>query len=288
MATFNIDGLELGKDNYDKLLSIFHIGTDVKRSLLQFYIADKRLDLLEFLTKISKTYLECEDVKHARKRSLSIQPADLGLNTINTVLKYNCFDIFWDCCLLDTSFEDLLNQHKDELYRIYIRSNRQHDLPRISTEYSSSYLSKQDWEFLFEKKECMNMVQDGNVKNISATKGITVSCLDSYLNFLILNAVCPLFKSLLAVSECQMIISNTAVYESEVEQHAFLDMWNKIEMHILLISEHCQLKDHFRLKCEAVKTARYNRTLARENRKYILEEAFNSPDFIDVGINYGN
>lgn len=286
MATLDIDALEKGKENYDKLLAVFHIGTDVKRSLLQFYLHDKKLYLLEFLTKISKTFLQFEDVKLARKRSSFIQPADLGLNTVDTVLKYNCFDIFWDCCLLNTSLEDILNHHKKELYRIYLHPNQQHDLPNMSTEYSSSYISKDHWEFLFKTGECRNMIEDDNVENIFASKEITVSRLDSTLNFVILKTVCPLFKSLLALSECQIGISKTAVYESEIQTSAFHKTWNQIEMHILHIGEHCQPKDYFRDKCIAVKGARFNKTLAQENRKCILDEAFSNPEFIDVGIVY--
>ncbi|CAG2185939.1 PPP4R3 [Mytilus edulis] len=283
MATLDIDTLEKRKENYDKLLAVFHIGTDVKRSLLQFYLHDKKLSLLEFLTKISKTlnFLQFEDVKLARKRSSFIQPADLGLNTVDTVLKYNCFDIFWDCCLLNTSLEDILNHHKEKLYSIYLHSNKQHDLPNMSTEYSSSYISKDHWEFLFKTGECRKMIEDDNVENIFASKGITVSRLDSNLNIVILETVCPLFKSLLALSECQIGISKTAVNESDIQTSAFHDTWNQIEMHILRLGKHCKSKDYFRRKCIAVKRARFNKTLAQENRKRILDEAFNNPEFID-------
>lgn len=273
---------KLEKENYDRLLAVFHIGSDVKRYLLDYYLSQNHLDLLDWLTNISKNFLQFEDIKRARKRSSKIKPSDLGINTVNTVLKYNCFDLFWDCCLLNTSLEDILNNHKDELYRIYRNSNRNYAGPSMSTQYSSQCLTKDQWDVLFKTEEHMVVDPEGSEKNISASPGLTVSSLDSNLNVLILNIVCPLYKTVNSLSECQIRISRTAVLEYEIETPVFEDILNKIETHILFIGIHCQFWDHFHRKFTAVKQTTFNRTLAQENRKIILEEGFNNPDLLNV------
>lgn len=288
MATLSFDDFDLEKENYDRLLAVFHIGTDVKRYLLEYYLRQNNLDLLDWLTNISKNFLQFEDIKRARKRSSKIQTSDLGDNTVDTVLKHNCFDLFWDCCLLNTSLEDILNNHKDELYRIYRNSNRNYAGPSMSTQYSSQYLTKNQWEVLFTTEEHMVIDTEGGENNISACTGLTVSCLDSNLNVFILNIVCPLYKSVNAVSECQIRISRTAVLEYKIQTPVFEDIWDKIETHILSIGTHCKFSDHFCRKCTAVKRTTFNRTLAHENRKGILEEGFNNPDLVDVSFIYNN
>lgn len=284
MATSDIDNFKLEKENYDRLLAVFHIGTDVKRYLLEYYLTQNHLNLLDWLTNISKNFLQFEDIKRARKRSSKIKPADLGVNTIDTVLKYNCFDLFWDCCLLHTSLEDILNNHKDELYRIFRNSNRNYAGPSMSTQNSSQCLTKDQWNVLFKTEEHMVTDPEGGENNISASPGLTVSSLDSNLKKIILNIVCPLYKSVNAVSECQIRISRTAVLKYEIETPVFEDIWNKIETHILFIGIHCQFSDHFRRKCTAVKQTTFNRSLAQENRKIILEEGFNNPDLVNVSL----
>lgn len=264
------------KDNYDRLISVFHAGTDVKRCLLDFFLRKKHLDLLDWLTNISKSFLQFEDVKNARRKSSIIQATDLGLNTIDTVLKYNCFDMFWDCCLLYSSLEDILNSHKDELYRIYLNSKREH--------MCSPCLTKDQWEVLYHTEASEVIGEHQNTENVFASKGVTVSCLDSKLNFIILNIVCSLFKSVNAISECQVHISKFAVQICEIKNDVFDDLWEKMVTNILLISRHCQLYDHFRIKCEVTKCSRFNRIVVQDNRKIILEEAFNNPVFIDVSI----
>lgn len=282
MATLNFDDFDLEKENYDRLLAVFHIGTDVKRYLLEYYLRQNNLDMLDWLTNISKNFLQFEDIKRARKRTSKIQPSDLGVNTVDTVLKHNCFDLFWDCCLLNTSLEDILNNHKDELYRIYRNSNRNNAGPSMSTQNSSQCLTKDQWDVLFEEQTSND--PEGGENNISACTGLTVSCLDSNLNVLILNIVCPLYKSVHAVSECQIMISRTAVLEYKILTPVYEDIWNKIETNILFIGTHCKLSEHVGRKCRAVKQTTFNRRLAQENRKGILEEGFNNPYLVTVRI----
>ncbi|XP_052085224.1 uncharacterized protein LOC127722390 [Mytilus californianus] len=270
----------LGKENYDRLLSVFHTGTDVKRSLLEQYLREKHLNLLDWLTDLNQTFLKFDDIKRAIKRSSTINLKDLELSTIDILLKFNCFDLFWDVCLLNTRLEEILNSHKEELLGIYQNSIGQHGLPSLSTEQYTPSLTKKQWEILFKSGESCGIKEEGNAADISATKDITLSNLDETLNVLLLYTVCPLFQSVNTVSECQIQISKIAVLHSECERFAFENLWNRIESHIISIAAHCKLSGYFKRKCEATKQTFFNKTLSQENRKCILEDAFNNPDFI--------
>ncbi|CAG2234365.1 unnamed protein product [Mytilus edulis] len=215
MAESSEDALKSGsdKENFDRLMSLFRTGTEIKQRLLEYYISRKELNLIDWLSVLSNNFLQFEDVKRAHRRSSTVQSTDLGDNTINTVLMCYCFEMFWDCCLLDTCLESFLNIHKDELYRSYVNSQKQSELPSLSSEphstsgleNSTPIITKDQWEFLFKNGE--------NEKCILASNGITVSCLDSYQNIFILSIVCSLFKAVKAVSECQIQISKIAALQ---------------------------------------------------------------------------
>ncbi|CAC5369364.1 unnamed protein product [Mytilus coruscus] len=269
-----------GKENYDRLLSVFHTGTDVKRSLLEQYLREKHLNLLDWLTDVNQTFLKFDDVKRAIKRSSTIQLTDLELSTIDILLKFHCFDMFWELCLLNTRLEEILNSHKEELLRIHHNSIRQHGLPSFSTEQYTPNLTKNQWDILFKSGESSEIKGEGNVADISATKDITLSSLDKPLNILLLYTVCPLFQSVITVSNCQIQISKIAVLNSECKCFMFEKLWNIIESHIISIAAHCKLSDYYKGKCETTKQTFFNKTLSQENRKCILEDAFNNPDFI--------
>ncbi|CAG2233585.1 unnamed protein product [Mytilus edulis] len=229
-----------GKENYDRLLSVFHTGTDVKRSLLEQYLREKHLNLLDWLTDLNQTFLKFDDVKRAIKRSSTIDFKDLELSTIDIFLKFNCFDLFWDVCLLNTRLEEILNDHKDELLGIYQTSMTQYDIPSSSTKQYTPSLTKTQWEILFKSGKCSGIRKGGNVADISATKDITLSSLDETLNVLLLHTVCPLYKSVNIVSECQIQILKMAVINSECERFTFENLWNRIESHIISIASHCK------------------------------------------------
>ncbi|XP_071140066.1 uncharacterized protein [Mytilus edulis] len=268
------------KENYDRLLSVFHTGTDVKRSLLEQYLGEKHLNVLDWLTDLNQTFLKFDDVKRAIKRSSTIDLKDLELSTIDILLKFNCFDLFWDVCLLNTRLEEILNDHKDELLGIYQTSMTQYDLPSSSTKQYTPSLTKTQWEILFKSGECSGIRKEGNVADISATKDITLSSLDETLNVLLLHTVCPLYKSVKIVSECQTQILQIAVFNSECERFTFEHLWNRIESHIISIASHCKQSDYFKRKCETTKQTFFNRNFSQDNRKCILEDAFNHPYFI--------
>lgn len=270
------------KKNFDRLMSLFRTGTEIKQRLLEYYISKKELNLIDWLSVLSNNFLQFEDVKRAHRRSSTVQSIDLGDNTINTVFMCYCFDIFWDCCLFDTCLEGFLNIHKDELYRSYVNSQKQTELPSVSsapystcsTENSIPIITKDQWEFLYKNDE--------NEKCLLASKGITVSCLDSYQNIFILSIVCSLFKALKAVSECQIEISKIAALQCFLTSNKFEEIWTKMKKHVVTIGENCANSDIFQGKCERIRETTYNRSLVQENRKYILQEALNNPHFIRV------
>lgn len=271
------------KDNYDRLMSVFHIGTYAKRCLLELFIKSNKLDLLDWLTNIGKHFIQFEDVKKALKRSSIVTPADLGLNTIDIILKYNCFDMFWNCCLLNTNLEDILNKHKKELNSIYQNSTKQ-------TEFSSSSVNltctKLQWELLFESKQCVENRQEENVDVISASKGITVSNLDTNLSFLILYIVCPVFKAVYTISEFQIRISKIAARENDmhIRNRDFDDIWNNMEINILVLGKQCQMEEQFRNCCATTKCKRVNQILAQGYRKCVLKDPLDNHDIILVSI----
>ncbi|VDI15219.1 Hypothetical predicted protein [Mytilus galloprovincialis] len=284
MAESSTAGLMSGteKENFDRLMSLFRTGTEIKQRLLEYYISKKKLNLIDWLSILSNNFLQFEDVKRAHRRSSTVQSTDLGDNTINTVLMCYSFEMFWDCCLLDTCLESVLNIHKDELYRSYLYSQKQTELHSVSSapystsspENSTPIITKDQWEFLFkngEKEKC-----------ILASKGITVSCLDSYQNIFILSIVCSLFKAVKAVSECQILISKIAALQCYLTSNQFVEIWTKMEAHIVTIGKNCANSDIFQGKCARLRETTYNRSLVQENRKYILQEALNNPSFIRV------
>lgn len=284
MAESSNDTLKSGtdKENFDRLMSLFRTGTEIKQRLLEYYISRKELNLIDWLSVLSNNFLQFEDVKLAHRRSSTVQSTDLGDNTINTVFMCYCYEMFWDCCLLDTCLERFLNIHKDELYRSYVNSQKQTELPSVSSAPKSTstpennipIITKDQWEFLFKNDE--------NEKGLVASNGITVSCLDSYQNIFILSIVCSLFKAVKAVSECQIQISKIAALQRYFSGNEFLEIWTKMEEHIVTIGKNCANSGIFKSKCALIRKTTYNRSLVQKNRKYILQEALNNPSFIRV------
>lgn len=291
MAESNNDASEFrnrtyntGKEDYDRLLAVFHTGTNVKRCLLTQFLRENRLILLQWLTDLDQTFLRFDDVKRAIKRSSIIQLKDLEPSTIDILLKFHCFNMFWDKCLFNTRLEEVLNIHKDELLTIYQNSMTQDSIASMSTEQYAPSLSRNQWELLFKSVECCGIKGKGIYHEFFATKNISLSSLDETLNVLLLYTVCPLYKSMITVCECQIQITKLAVLNSECEKTTFEHLWNKIESHIIIISDHCMIFDDFKRECETIKHTFFNRTLSQEKRKPILEDAFNNPDFIRVSL----
>lgn len=266
--------------NYDRLLSVFHSGTDVKRCLLDHFLRRKQLNLFDWLTNLDQNFLYFEDVQRAVRRTAVIQVTDLESSTINILLKNNCFLMFWDICLPNNSLEDILNYHKSELYSIYQKSSNNNQLSSLSTEHYSPSLTKSQWELLFKTDNKPEIDQEGDIHYIS--KDITLSSLNSDLNCILLYIICPLFKSVIVVSDCQIQITKIAVYSSVVQKPKFEDIWNKIVADIIQIGIYCNTSDYFRNKCETVRQTVFNRTLSQDNRKCILQDAFKNPGFIQV------
>lgn len=262
-SEFRIKQKSSGKENYDRLLSVFHTGTHVKRCLLEQYLNEKKLDLFDWLTNLNQTsILTSEDVKRAIKRSSTIHLTDLEPTTLDILLKYKCYDMFWKLCLLNTRLEDILNSHKQELYRIYQNSIAHHHPSSYTEQYTPS-LTPVQWQLLFETYDLWGVKHC----DMPARTGITISCLDNNLNFLILYKVCPLFKSVITVSNCQTQISKIAARNSISEKPEFDDIWDKIEANIVKVGGHCKLSHYFQTKCTEIKQTIFNRTLSQRNRK---------------------
>lgn len=268
-----------GRENYDRLLSVFHTGSKAKLCLLETFFLAKDSNLLDWLSHLGQHFLQSADVQRALRKSSIIQVTDLEPGTVNTILQNTCFDMFWDVCLKDTTLEDTLNSYKDMLYQLYQRTIKQHT--SLSTEHYTPSLTKTQWEFLF-KTDDLGQINEG--ENYHANKDVTIYRLDNSLNFLLLYITCPLFKSVNAVSECQSQITKIAILQSELETPVFDDVWVKIETHIATIGRHCNLSEYFKFQCASIQQSKFNRELTRENRKCILEEAFKNPSFIMVCI----
>ncbi|CAG2202970.1 unnamed protein product [Mytilus edulis] len=208
-----------------------------------------------------------------------MQVTELELNTIDTLLKSNCFDMFCDDCLLNSRLENVLNSHKEELFKIYQNSDTHHNVSHMFTEQYTPSLTKYEWELLFKTGDLWGFNEEGYDHYISASKDITLSSLDINLRYSILYIICPLFKSVHAISECQIQIAKIAVLQTELKYPQF-DIWDTIEAQIVIIGRHCKLFDYFQRKCTTIKNTKFNRSLSQENRKYILVHAFKNPIFL--------
>lgn len=269
--------------NYDILLSVFHRGTEVKRCLLEHFLRRKKINLFDWLGNLDQNFLQFEDVQRAVRRSAVIQVTDLESSTINILLKNNCFLMFWDICLQNNKLEDILNSHKTILYSIYKNAGSNKTFSSsMSTEYYKARLTTTQWKQLFKTDDQSGINIERYCQSISASKDITLSSLDNELNFVLLYTICPLFKSVDVVSECQFQITKFAVFKSSLQKPAFDEIWDKIETHIQIIGSQCNLSEYFKHKCDTIKQTIFNRTVSQENRKCILEDAFKIPDFIKV------
>ncbi|XP_052080751.1 uncharacterized protein LOC127718736 [Mytilus californianus] len=287
MAESNYDGVEVrikncsrDRDNYDRLLSVFHTGTEVKRCLLEHFLRGKKINLFDWLTNLDENFLQFEDVQRAVRRSAVIQVTDLESSTINTLLKNNCFLMFWNICLQNNKLEDILNSHKAVLSSIYENAGINQTFSSLSTEYYKPRLTTTQWKLLFKTDDQSEINRERNCHSISASKDITLSSLDNELNFVLLYTICPLFKSVDVVSECQIQITKIAVFKSELQKPAFDEIWDKIKAHIQMIGGQCNLSEYFKHKCDTIQQTIFNRTVSQESRKCILEDAFKIPDFI--------
>lgn len=282
-AKAKIKNCSRDRDNYDRLLSIFHTGTHVKRCLLEHFLRGKKLNLFDWLDNMDQNFLQFEDVQRAVRRSAVIQVTDLESSTINTLLKNNCFLMFWDICLQNNKLEDILNSHKEDLSSIYENAASNQTFSSLSTEYYKPRLTTTQWKLLFKTEDQSEINRDKYCHSISPSKDITVSSLDNELNFVLLYTICPLFKSVDVVSECQIQITKIAVSKSELQKAAFDEIWDSIKAHIQIIGSQCNRSEYFKDNCEQIQQTIFNKTVSQENRKRILEDAFKIPDFIKVG-----
>lgn len=266
--------------NHDRLMALHDTGLNIKRTLLKCYLLEKNLNLLEYLSTWHD-WNRFDDVKHAIRKAKNVTLEELRLNTINTLLTYHCYELFWKSCLINTSVEEILNKYKEDLYNLYQTGGG------CSNEYQGGekkYLTKDQWTVIFkdqESEEGKNGTNDSKFTTPFVAKGLTVASFDNDTNFVILSTVCVLFKSVLALTEYQTQISWIAI-DHEVQSEAFDKIWMSMEKNIKTISCHCKCEDRYNVMLDSIKTCIFGRLQAQANRKYVMESALDHPSFFQV------
>lgn len=266
--------------NHDRLMAIHHTGLNVKRTLLKYYLSEKNLSLLDYLS----TWHDCtrfDDVKHAISEAKNVTVEELRLHTIDTLLTYHCNDLFWKSCLVNTSVEEILNKYKEDLYNLYQTGGG------CSNEYQGQkkkYLTKDQWTVIFKdqgSEEDTNGTNDSKLSTTCVTKGLTERSFDKDMNFVILSTVCSLFKSVHVLTEYQTKISRIAI-EHEMQNDAFDILWKSMETNIRTISCYCLCADRYDEMLDSIKTCIFGRLQAQENRKCVLKSTLDHPTFFQV------
>lgn len=267
-----------GKDNHDRLMALYHTGTDVKRHLLQYYLSQTKRDLAGYLYG-KYQFLPPDDIKRAL-RTKNIQLSDLGIYAIDALLSDQCFDLFWDSCLDkdNTSLENILNRYKVNLYRLYKTSGRDNNQSLRKWDY----LSKSQWEYLYQGPK-MEDTQDNDfyLSSTFPKKGLTIHSFDNDMNFVLLNNMCPLYQSLQVVTKNQLKLSRIAV-EHEINNEAFEEIWEVMTTHLKPISSYCICDTYFDHKLNWIKKGTFNCAQTQEYRKCILESTFDNKTFSEV------
>lgn len=257
--------------NHDRLMALYHVGTDVKRYLLQHYLSENNLKLANYL---SKRYdcIPSDDVKRVT-RTKNIQLSDLGVHAIDTLLRKHCYDMFWDCCLHKSSLDHILYTNRTELYKLY-QSDIQQDHESPYGLQTLKHLSSTQWSFIIRKIDCQT-------SSIIPKKGLEVTTFDDDMHFVLLSTVCPLYKSVQVVTENQMKISRIAV-EHGINNDDFEIIWELMEKKLNTMSSHCNCAGYFKPKLDTVKKSTFNQEQTRDNRKYILNSTFDNPTLLKV------
>lgn len=266
--------------NHDRLMALHDTGLNIKRTLLKCYLLEKNLNLLEYLSTWHD-WNRFDDVKHAIRKAKNVTLEELRLNTIDTLLTYHCYELFWKRCLVNTSVEEILNKYKEDLYNLYQIGGG------CSNAYQGGkkkYLTKDQWTVIFkdqESEEGKNGTNDSKFTTPFVAKGLTVASFDNDTNFVILSTVCVLFKSVLALTEYQTQISWIAI-DHEVQSEVFDKIWMSMETNIRTISCYCLCVDRYNEMLDSIKTCIFGRLQAQENRKYVMESALDHPSFFQV------
>lgn len=269
-----------GKDNHDRLMALYHTGTDVKRHLLQYYLSQNKLDLAGFL--YGKYQLLPPDYLKRALPTKNFQLLDLGIYTIDALLSDQCFDLFWDSCLdkVETSLENILNRYKEILYRLYKTSGRDNQSARNERKWD--FLSKKQWEYLYNSPELQEMQEnDFDLSLTFPNEGITTQSFDNDMNFVLLSNLCPLYQSLQVVTTNQMKLSMIAV-EHEINNEAFDEIWKLMATHLKQISSYCIGEAWYDHNLNWIKEGSFKGVKAQESRKCILESTFDNKTFLEV------
>lgn len=267
------------RENHDRLMALYFTATDVRRSLLNHYLTEKKIDIAGFL---SERYdcLSTEDVRLA-SRTKNIQLSDLGICAIDTLLTNHCYALFWDCCLIKQSIDNILHTHKKDFYSIYQNSSKHNSATRRSFG-NEIFLSKKQWEYLYKGPEEKVIEEIGFQLSMQIpNKDLAPNSFDDDMNFVILSTVCPLYKSVAMVTEMQMMISRIAV-EHGINKEVFDEIFEVLGRNLINISRHSICEGYYKQKLDTIKKSTFNRQLTQENRKYILESSFANPKFLKV------
>lgn len=289
MALQNDSGEILGTDkqcteneNHDQLMALYHTGTDVKRYLLQHYLSKTNQNITGYLSG-KLEYLQPDDIKRVTRKQ-NMQLSDLGVCSIDTLLTNHCYDLFWDCCLDKTSLENILDTHKKDLYSCYVESS-QDDNKFFKSFRNQKYLSKRQWKFLYHDSTCPNWTEIDEISSDLSiqfpNKSLTKDSFDNELSSIVLSTICPLYKSVQAVTENQMTFSRIAVGH-EISNADFDKIWNLMEANLKPMSNHCGCAGYLMLEMEKIKESIFDREKTQETRKHILESTFYNTELLKV------
>lgn len=269
-------------ENHDRLMALYNTGTDVKRYLLQHYLSNKNLSLAGYLFGKLEC-LQSDDVKRVTRKQ-NMQLSDLGVYSIDILLTNHCYDLFWECCLVNTSLEIILDTYKKDLYSLYKQNSQDGNKPHRSFE-KHTYLSKHQWEILYQDTTCQNKTKIQEIGSHLAMQfpniRLTVESFDNEMNFVLLSTVCPLYKSVQVVTDNQMKISRIAVGH-EINNEDFDKIWNLMATNLKLISKHSGCAGFLMLEMEKIKESTLDREKTQQTRKYILESTFYNTEFLKV------
>ncbi|CAG2250681.1 unnamed protein product [Mytilus edulis] len=266
-------------ENHDQLMALYHTGTDVKRYLLQHYLSKTNQNITGYLSG----KLEClqpDDIKRVtRTKNATLRSRCFS---IDKLLTNHCYDLFWDCCLDKTSLENILDTHKKDLYSCYVKSS-QDDNKSFKSFRNQKYLSKCQWKFLYHDSTCPNWTEIDEISSDLSTqfnsKSLTKDSFDNELSSIILSTICPLYKSVQAVTENQMTFSRIAVGH-EINNADFDKIWNLMEANLKPMSNHCGCAGYLMLEMEKIKESTFDREKTQETRKTFWSQRSTTQNFL--------
>jgi hypothetical protein len=190
-----------------------------------------------------------------------------------------CENIFWYSSLTysNLSLEELLNDHKHELYHIYT-GNTPCCLCRTGYVFpvKSPVLNQQQWTTLFGEVTypCMmhtNVASTNLVCSVAATIGITVKNLDKSLERIILENICSVRKAIGDLIHMRNNIYGHAT-EARMTDADYSCYTSKVDDALLEIAKICGKKANMRQKLNDVEVRPLDETLLLQYQTKLLEQ----------------